>query len=520
MRKRDEEWAVFWCTLLRPVLFGEVEEKSTNRFLDKLSRKAVLFPNGKRMRPSLSTLRRKLRKYRAAGFDGLARKPRNDRGVPRKASKEVIERAVELKRDQARRSPEAINKFLEAERDLKIPRSTLYRHLKDAGATRLKLGVTRKKVRKRWTRDSTHALWLGDFEEGPYVCIEGNTVPTYLSAFIDCHSRYIVSARYYFRQNLSILIDTLLRAWAVHGASSELYLDNAKVYRSNALEAACFRLNIRLIHRTARDAPPGGLIERFFETVQDQFEAEVRAGTILTLSQLNRTFFAWLEMSYHRRVNSETGQAPEERRRTGLTVIRRVDMEEAARSFMKREERHVHRDFSDIRLNGRFYRVDRRLRGDKVEVRYDPYSDMKIVLIYSGREEYLGKGELYARERGDTPGPPPSPKKVQYNYLDLLVRQHEEELRTQTGSIDYRKVVERRAWPFPAFARTFARLLGLRGGLSAFTAGELEKLKKVYNRSTSLNEPMLVQAFEKAQEKDIEHVAYELEKLFSNRLEE
>ena len=63
-------------------------------------------------------------------------------------------------------------------------------------------------------------------------------------------------------------------------------------------------------------------------------------------------------------------------------------------------------------------------------------------------------------------------------------------------------------------------MLRIRGGLSAFTAGELEKLKKVYNRSISLNEPMLVHAFEKAQEKDIEHVSYELEKPFSNRLEE
>ena len=52
-------------------------------------------------------------------------------------------------------------------------------------------------------------------------------VKTHLSAWIDCHSRYVVEARYYIRENLDILIDSLLRAWGKQGASRELYVDNA-----------------------------------------------------------------------------------------------------------------------------------------------------------------------------------------------------------------------------------------------------------------------------------------------------
>ena len=117
-----------------------------------------------------------------------------------------------------------------------VPRSTLYRHLKQANATRIKLGVLRKKVRKRWTRNHTHDLWVGDFEDGPYVLENGQVVPTYLSAFIDCHSRYVVEARYYFRQNLDVLIDSLIRALAKHGAPLQLYVDRAKIYLANALK--------------------------------------------------------------------------------------------------------------------------------------------------------------------------------------------------------------------------------------------------------------------------------------------
>jgi hypothetical protein len=57
-------------------------------------------------------------------------------------------------------------------------------------------------------------------------------------------------------------------------------------------------LNIRLIHRKKGDPPPGGVIERFFETFQDQIEAEVKRGVILTLEYLNRVLAAWLAVSY------------------------------------------------------------------------------------------------------------------------------------------------------------------------------------------------------------------------------
>jgi hypothetical protein len=195
-------------------------------------------------------------------------------------------------------------------------------------------------------------------------------------------------------------------------------------------------------------------------------------------------------------------------------------MTEAACSFMNRQTRRVDPDFCDIRLDNRFYRVDRRLRSDKVEVRYDPYSSMDQVLIYSLKDEYLGKGQAHNREKGDAPGAEPAPTKVQYSYLDLLIRQHEDQLRDQSAGIDYRKITERRAWPFSVFAGTFARLLGRKGGLSAFNAGELEKLKKMYNRCVHLNESMLVKAFEKASDKSLGAVASELERLqFNDRKE-
>lgn len=342
---------------------------------------------------------------------------------------------------------------------------------------------------------------------------KNDVVPTYLSAFIDCHSRYIVDARYYFRQNLDILIDALIRAFSIHGAPLELYLDNAKVYHANGLKAACYRLNIKLIHRAPRDPAPGGLVERFFQTAQNQFEAEVRAGDLLTLAELNRALSAWLSVSYHKEEHSETGQSPDERYKKGLTVIRQVDTSRVIESFMQSIQRTVNRTFSDVQVSRRHYRVDPRLRGDRVQVRFDPFSTGDKVQIYSLDGQFLGTGSLHHRQTALPGGPEPARAKPGHSYTELLIRQHQQELADKTGGIDYRKVVDRRPWPFHEFANTVAQLLGFKAGLTELCPGDLEALKKVYNQSLNIDRHMVKKAFEKAFRPSVPHIIAELKQL-------
>ena len=221
MEKEQEKWAIFWCDLLSPIIYGEIEPEETNQFIKQKATEPVQYPDGRTRTPSISTLRRKLNLYNRGGFDNLARKKRTDMGKSRNVDAQVIQKAIELKKEQPRRSPQTINFFLEDKYKTTVPRSTLYRHLKQAGATRMKLGIIQNKVRKRWSRNHTHDLWVGDFEEGPYVLEQGGVVPTHLSGFIDCHSRYGIEARYYLRQNLDILIDSWIRALSIHEVQYE-----------------------------------------------------------------------------------------------------------------------------------------------------------------------------------------------------------------------------------------------------------------------------------------------------------
>ena len=513
MDKDQEKWAIFWCDLLKPLIFGEIEAEATNRFLKQLAQKEALFPDGRIAKPSVATLRRKFNRYRHGGFDALFRHARSDRGKPRNTGPEVMQKAIELKKEQPYRSPAVINRFLQEMYSASVPRATLYRHLKAAGATRLKLGVLKQKVRKRWSREHTHDLWLGDFEEGPYVLSGNELQPTHLSAFIDCHSRYIVEARYYLRQNLDILIDTLIRAFSIHGAPRELYLDNAKVYHANGLKAACYRLNIRLLHRPAHDPAPGGLIERFFQTAQGQFEAEVRAGDGLTLADLNRAFSAWLSVCYHKEIHSETAESPEERHRKGLTIIRQVDMQRVMESFLQSIRRTVNPTFSDVQVNNRYYRVDPKLRGDRVEVRFDPFSTWDKLKVHSLEGAFLCMGVLHHREAAPPAAPSAPHGKPQHSYTELLIRRHQEELAEKTGGIDYRKILTPRPWPFQEFVSTLADLLGLKAGLTGLGAGELEALKKLYNQSRRIDRQMLRKAFENASHPTVPYIVLELKHL-------
>ncbi|MGH3515319.1 MAG: hypothetical protein ACRDRB_24100, partial [Pseudonocardiaceae bacterium] len=121
----------------------------------------------------MRTLRRQWHRLKSEGVEGLFRRRRNDRGKPRKAQADRLARAVELKKEQPYRSDRVINPILRREFGHEIPRSTLYRHLKREGATRRKLGISKEKVRCRWSRDQSNTLWVGDFEHGPIVVYQG-----------------------------------------------------------------------------------------------------------------------------------------------------------------------------------------------------------------------------------------------------------------------------------------------------------------------------------------------------------
>ena len=110
----------------------------------------------------------------------------------------------------------------------------------------------------------------------------------------------MVEARYYYRQNLDILLDSLLRAWAVHGASRELYLDNAKVCLPIYLHLTHLSSNgrLKLLVTALGETPCRGKDRLFAQIVRRARSAEARLLVVLDEAHLhdlrNRISIEWL----------------------------------------------------------------------------------------------------------------------------------------------------------------------------------------------------------------------------------
>lgn len=523
MDSKELAWAAFRTALISPLLTGEIPSGQREAYLQSVAAEERLFPNGKRAKVSVRTLWRWYHRMRNGGFQGILKQPRSDRGKPRRSIQARVIRAVELKREQPMRSDRVINKILKAEFGSVLPSSTVYRHLRIQGATRKQLGVAKEKVRCRWTRELPNALWQGDFEHGPVVLVDAVARQTRLSAWIDAHSRYIVAARYYLNENTGCLVDSLLRAWSSHGSSVQLYADNGKVYHSKALEIACGQLGIRKLHRPPREPQPGGLIERFFKTVQSQFEAEVRAmSKSLSLTELNRAFTAWLISAYHEQINRETNQSPRERYFKEDKIHRPLAIDAVLPIFHLCEFRSVDSTFSDVVLKNTFYQVDPKYRGLRLRVHYDPFIDESgmpdRVELVSEQGVSLGVGRRYERQHGahEQPQVEPAKKLVESAYIKALLQSSEQgEASKRHDGIAFHTAMAHGRLTSSTLCQVVAQLLGRKGGMSGLSPDEIAALGKLYEKHPQVQQSHVRTAVEQSSPASFSSMLWELQCLLA-----
>ena len=78
MDRDDQAWPVFWCSLLSPLLLGEVPEAEREAYFRTLAEQERLLPNGQRKRISVRPLRRWWKRLRDEGVEGTLRRRRNE----------------------------------------------------------------------------------------------------------------------------------------------------------------------------------------------------------------------------------------------------------------------------------------------------------------------------------------------------------------------------------------------------------------------------------------------------------
>jgi putative transposase len=390
MAGRDDEAAkraeraravgLFRYQLIREAADGELSSRARGRLVRAIAAGEHIDPAGRRVRVFRDTLDRWIRAWRAGGFDALVPCPRQS--APR-LPLEVIEMALALKRENPERTAAQLARVLRTQRGWAPGERTLHRHFAERG---LRTGAPAgaPAVFGRFEASRPNELWTGDALHGPVVAGR----KTYLFAFVDEYSRVIVGHRFGFAEDTVRLAAALRPALAARGVPEGVYVDTGSAFVDSWLLRAWAKLGIKLIHSTPGRPQGRGKIERLFRTVREQFLVEItgeptgedqdRPGrhVVGELLELNRLFTAWVEQVYHRRIHTETGQAPLQRWCSGGPFP--LPTPAALAEAFLWEERRIVTKTATVSLHGNTYQVDPVLAGRRIELVFDPF-DLTII---------------------------------------------------------------------------------------------------------------------------------------------
>jgi transposase InsO family protein len=336
---------------------------------------------------SAATIEAWVYRYRHGRFAALQNRPRGDRGEHRALEPVALEALLKLRRDHPLLTVKALTEELVRQGVLvrgTFSASTLHRRLAEAGLDRRSLragaGVTGGPT-KAFELPLPNLLWMADCMYGPTLQTGGSPQRTFLFALLDDCSRLCVHGQFYPQERLEYFLDTLRHAVQTRGLPEKIYTDHGAAFRSQHLGIVCANLGIRLLHAKPYHAWSKGKIERFFLSVQTQFQPTLVFEPVRSLDALNRRFWQWLETEYHQREHTALGgESPAGRFARLGTALRLVAADaQLARLFLMRVQRRVRKD-ATFSLGGEFWEVAPHLRGQIVTVHFDPITFQRVEL--------------------------------------------------------------------------------------------------------------------------------------------
>lgn len=420
MNEAQRDVALFRYSLIREPADPALTTRQRGALVRALAGEDHAGPGGRRVKVARGTLDRWIRAYRAGGFEALAPVPRT--GVPVTEAR-LLELAEALKREVPRRTAAQVAEIIRTAEGEGPSARTLQRHFARLGLNTRPDGSAPRAF-SRFEAERPGDLWTGDVLHGPVV----GGRKTYLFAFIDDHSRALVGYRWGHSEDTVRLEAALRSALAARGLPRRCYVDNGSAFCSKQLLRALASLGIALVHSRPGKPEGRGKIERFFETVRLQFLVEIEANIPSDLIELNRRFGAWVETAYHRRVHSETGEAPIDRLLApGPPAL--PTPEKLHEAFLWSETRQVTKT-ATISLHSNTFEVDAALVGARVEAVFDPFDLTRVEIRFQGRS--MGPGIPVVTRRHAHPmarpeaAPAPGPTGI--DYLGLLAARRDAEL--------------------------------------------------------------------------------------------
>jgi len=325
--------------------------------------------------------------HRAGGFAALQRKARSDKGRRKALTPEARQALRQLRQEYPQLKVQALVRRL-TEQGLLLAGTfslpSVYRFLAEEGLDRRSLKLAPANVlsgpTKAFETGRANELWMADMMVGPTLKLSTDKVqPTRLFCLLDDCSRLIPHGQYYGEEKLVCFLDCLRQGVAQRGFPDKLYTDRGKVFTCQHLQIVCANLGIRLLHAKPYHAWSRGKLERFFRTLQEDFQARLVFAPVHSLEELNQRFWQWLETEYHQRQHSSlAGLGPAQRFVQRALGLRLPDPDtDWQRLFLTRAQRRVRLD-ATVSLEGQLWEVPVHLRGRQVQLRYNPFDWLRV----------------------------------------------------------------------------------------------------------------------------------------------
>jgi transposase InsO family protein len=494
---RRREIALFRESILDELEAEERERGGLSARIAELTTRSFETPWGKVRSFSERTLWEWWSRYKRQGLLGLLPKLRSDKGVAREITPEVLEAAIQARREVPSRSTKTILDVL-VRRQLvakgSLARSTLDRHLEQAGFSRRRLKTLGAKRYIRLLFERPNQFWVGDYHESP-ILYEPKTDSfrtVHLGAFIDHYSKLVPHGQWYGNERIATLEDTFKKAILKRGLADKVYVDNGSVYRSHAFAFALAQLGMKLCRSKRYTSEGRGAIERFNRTVAEQFEPEVRAAKVADLDTINLFWEAWLEERYHREKHEATGQAPLDRFALEGFSPRFPDPALVQDTFRVLVRRKVHPKTVTLEVNSVHFLVESFLRGRWVQVYYDPHRLDDVLVFLKGKRVQRA---LPARpnERPQPTPERPTAAPLGFDYLSALRAAYDSRLAEAVRKLSLSEWTPVASFDLEAFLALCAQMLGK--DLSPY---EREALTTCFNTVGPFSEPTSRLALEHA----------------------
>jgi len=207
MTKNDPDLskALWRYGIISPLLHRRDDDPTLADMLCSLAKKTFIRPDGVPIALSAETLRKWLYRYRSDGIKALEDQLRSDKGH-QQIPQSVADALARLRKEHpnwtlAKVLEQMLKKGLW--NGIKPSRATLYRF---AAANQLHRSSSKPPVTRSFAFTDFGQLWVADFMHGPKLRYGKHFKKAILHTIIDDATRYVVSARFYFKETVEVLI--------------------------------------------------------------------------------------------------------------------------------------------------------------------------------------------------------------------------------------------------------------------------------------------------------------------------